>query len=176
MPRALLKEANHRLIVRLNEPGTLLELMTRAYPIVDKVSREVVSALVTCTRGCLHCCRIDVQITTFEAEYIASLPSGTGALPVLLQFRRVLDLRLSAAVLALITASVTPGYARLRVRSSGSGMQCDMGNGLYRGVATWIHFQNRYVSGDIKDIRDFFAHDPAAMHRDLAVSPPRLPV
>lgn len=70
VPIALLDEVDHLINVRFNGPGTLIENLRAAYNFLDKVSRDFVSTFVTCKKGCSHCCRMDVQITTFEAEYI----------------------------------------------------------------------------------------------------------
>nr|WP_248167249.1 hypothetical protein [Ralstonia pseudosolanacearum] len=112
VPRALLDEADRLFNVRLNGPGTLLEHLALAYAFLDKVNREFVSSFTTCSKGCSHCCRMDVQITTFEAEYIVMAtgiphaPAASqahnraqGGLPISVRYWRLLDLRLSATVL-----------------------------------------------------------------------------
>lgn len=189
VPRALLEEADHLLNVRLNGPGTLFEHLTLAYAFLDKVSREFVSTFATCSKGCSHCCRMNVQITRFEAEYIvmatgiphapdARFTTGhKGACPFLsnagdcsIYAFRPLFCHTYHALSDPALCGV-PGAA---VAQYGS-MESNMGNILYRGVATWVHFQNQQVSGSLKDIRNFFPHDPATMHRHMAANPPRLP-
>lgn len=189
VPRALLDEADLLLNVRLNGPGTLLEHLTLAYAFLDKVSREFVSTFATCSKGCPHCCRMDVQITTFEAEYIvmatgiphvpnARFTTGhKGACPFLSNAGECSIYAFRPLFCRTYHALSDPklcGTPGADIAQYGS-MESNMGNILYRGVATWVHFQNQHVTGGIKDIRDFFPHDPAAIHHHLAANPPKLP-
>lgn len=189
VPRALLEEADHLLNVRLNGSGTLLEHLRLAYAFLDKVNREFVYAFATCSKGCSHCCRMDVQITTFEAEYIVMatdiphvsdgrLTTGhKGACPFLSSAGdcSIYDFRpLFCRTYHALSDPKLCGIPGAVIAQYGS-MESNMGNILYHGVATWVHFQNQHVCGDIKDIRDFFPHDPATMHRHMAANPPRLP-
>lgn len=187
VPRALLDEVDNLINVRFNGPGTLIEHLRVAYSFLEKVSREHVSTFVTCKKGCSHCCRMDVQITTFEAEYIvmatgiphipnAKLTTGNkGACPFLSNagecsiyaFRPLLCRTyhsLSDPKLCADPSAYIDQYG---------SMESDMGNILYRGIATWIHYQNMHVNGDVKDIRDFFPHKPADIHRHLATNAPK---
>ncbi|MDA0559683.1 YkgJ family cysteine cluster protein [Burkholderia pseudomallei] len=189
VPRALLDEADHLFNVRLNGPGSLLEHLALAYAFLDKVNRELVSSFTTCSQGCSHCCRMDVQITTFEAEYIvmatgiphaptAKLTKGhKGPCPFLsnagecsIYAYRPLFCRTYHSLSDPKLCGI-PGAA---VAQYGS-MESNMGNILYRGAASWVHFQNQHVTGGVKDIRDFFPHAPSTIHRHLAAHPPRLP-
>lgn len=182
VPRSLLDEADHLLNVRLNGPGTLLEHISVAYRFLDKVSRDFVSTFTTCGKGCSHCCRMDVQITTFEAEYIA-MSTGIPHAPSTALTRghdrecpflsssgecAIYDFRplFCRTYHSLSTPALCgiPGAAVAQYGSMGS----NMGNDLYRGVASWVHFQNRHLSGAIKDIRDFFPHPPVAILHHLA--------
>lgn len=189
VPRALLDEADHLLNVRLNGPGALIEHLALAYAFLDKVSQEFVSTFATCSKGCSHCCRMDVQITTLEAEYIV-MATGIPHVPSakFTKWHREPCPLLSSAGDCSIYA-YRPLFCRTyhalgdpklcgihgaEVKQYGS-MESNMGNILYRGVATWVHFQNKQATGSIKDIRDFFPHDPAAMHQHMASYPPRPP-
>jgi Fe-S-cluster containining protein len=172
VPRVLLDEANHLLNIRLNGPGTLLEHLARAYAFLDKVNQEFVSTFAKCSKGCSHCCQMDVQITTFEAEYIvmatgirhvpgAKFTTGhKGPCPFLssagncsIYAYRPLLCRTYHA----LSAPELCGVPGVEIVQYGS-MESNMGNILYRNVATWVYFQNQHMTGSIKDIRDFFPH------------------
>lgn len=189
VPIAYLDEVDHLINVRFNGPGTLFEHLSSAYQFLDKVNREFVSSFVTCKKGCSHCCRMDVQITKFEAEYIhvatgiphnpnATLTIGNkGACPFLskngecsIYVVRPLFCRTYHSLSDPHLCSI-PGAD---IAQYGS-MESNMGNILYRGIASWLHFQNLSIRGGIKDIRDFFPHSPVAIHQHLNTSPPKHP-
>lgn len=184
VPRALLDEADHLINVRLNGPGTLFEHLTLAYAFLDKVSRELVSTFTTCSKGCSHCCRMDVQITTFEAEYIvmaSGIPHAPearftqghkGACPFLSSSGECSIYHIRPLLCRTYHVFSDPklcGIPGAAVAQYGS-MESNMGNILYRGIASWVHFQNQHMTNDVKDIRDFFPHDPAAMRRHLVAN------
>lgn len=186
VPRELLDEADYLLNVRMNGPGTLPEYLKLAYAFLEKVNRQFVSTFTPCRKGCSHCCCIDVQITLFEAEYIylatgiphdlstpltaghrTSCPflSGEGACTI--YEYRPLFCR-TYHVLSSPEICGTPGA----IVSQYGSMASDMGNILYRAVMTWIYYQVEQVKGHIagnvvKDIRDFFPHDPASMRQHM---------
>ncbi len=189
VPRELLAEADNLINVRFNSPGTLMEHLTLAYRFLDKVSRQHVSKFATCSKGCSHCCRMDVQLTTFEAEYIVvatGIPHAP-ATPLSTGHRDACPFLSNAGTCSIY--AVRPLFCRTYhvlsepdlcgvpgadVTMYGS-QQSNMGNILYRGFATWVHFQNQHATGGVKDIRDFFPHDPAQIQQHLAARPPSVP-
>ena len=47
-----------------------------------------------------------------------------------------------------------------------------MGNNVYARLFDWVHYQNSVVPGAaIRDIRDFFPHEPARIQRHIAQNP-----
>ena len=69
IPEPYFEKANE-LFLFLNTPS--IDLLTK----LEKVYRYLedfgsfISKYASCQKGCSHCCSYDVQITTFEAEYI----------------------------------------------------------------------------------------------------------
>lgn len=181
VPESLLNEADQLINVQFNGSGMLLDHLRAAYGFLDKVNREFVATFTSCSKGCSHCCRMDVQITSGEAEYIAlttGIPhdptaqltkgnktpcpflSGIGDCTIYSQ--RPLFCRTYHA----LSAPKLCGTEGASIAQYGS-MESNMGNILYRAFATWLHFQNQHVGGTIKDIRDFFPHDPNAMQHHI---------
>ena len=171
VPHDLLDEADHLINVRLNGPETLIEHLKWAYAFLDKVNRQHVSSFATCSKGCSHCCRMDVQITAFEAEYIMLAtgipckpsPSLTTGHKMQCPFLSgsgictIYDCRpLFCRTYHLLGDPKLCGIQGAEVEQYGS-VEADMGNILYRGVMTWIYFQNQHAAGGkVRDIRDFF--------------------
>ena len=137
---------------------------------------------MTRSKGCSHCCHMDVQITALEADYIylaTGIPHNPDAkltinhktsCPFLSNtgFCTIYDYRpLFCRTYHALSAPDLCGIKNAEITQYGS-MGCDMGNIIYRGVMIWIHFQNQHATGGIiKDIRDFFPHDPDLMHRHM---------
>lgn len=184
LPRAFLDEVNHLINVTFNGSGTLLENINLAYDLIDKVNREFVSTFTSCSKGCSHCCRMDVQLTTFEAEYIY-MSTGISHIP-----KPELTIKNKGACPFLSSAGECSIYAYrplfcrtyhvvsdpklcgildASIAQYGS-MEGNMGNALYWGVASWIHFHNQNFKGSIGDIRNFFPHPPQEMQKHIAVT------
>lgn len=45
--------------------------MRKLYEFADKIWARHYGDMVVCKRGCSHCCHVNVNLTTYEAEYIA---------------------------------------------------------------------------------------------------------
>ncbi|MDD2799820.1 MAG: YkgJ family cysteine cluster protein [Methylococcales bacterium] len=183
VPIELFDELNHLINVQLNKPGTLIDHLKQTYDFLDKVNRTYVSTFTTCSKGCSHCCYMDVQLSAFEAEYIC-VATGIPHQPFnklttdhktpcpflseqnacAIYEHRPLFCRtyhsLSAPELCGIKNAVFAHYGTA---------ESDMGNIIYRSVYLWIHHHNMHqTGGNIKDIRDYFPHDPMAMRRHLS--------
>lgn len=189
VPEHLLDEAAQLINVRFNGSGTLLQHLKLAYDFLDKVSAEFVSRFASCSKGCSHCCNMDVQITAFEAEYIAMATTIPHLHNPALTFghKSRCPFLSSAGVCTIYTVRPlfcrtyhslsdpelcgTPG-AEFKQYGTLAG---NMGNLVYKGVMEWVHFQSMKAMGskNIKDIRDFFPHTPANMHQYLRHNPPQ---
>lgn len=49
---------------------TIMQKLESLYSLLDKLNK-VLSKHFICKKGCSHCCKMDVIITPFEAEYIS---------------------------------------------------------------------------------------------------------
>lgn len=45
--------------------------MRKLYEFADKQMHDAFGDVLVCKRGCSHCCKVNVHVTTYEAEYIA---------------------------------------------------------------------------------------------------------
>lgn len=189
VPDHLLDEADHLINVRFNRSGTLLQNLKLVYDFLDKVSTEFVSGFASCSKGCSHCCNMDVQITAFEAEYIATTTMIPHRHDAALTFghKDRCPFLSSGGVCTIYTVRPlfcrtyhslsapelcgTPG-AEFKQYGTLTG---NMGNLIYKGVMEWVHFQSMRAMGgiNIKDIRDYFPHKPADMHGYLRHAPPQ---
>lgn len=181
LPRAFFDAANYLLNDRFNEPGDLLGYMTTAYKLIDKVNSEFVSKYASCSRGCSSCCRMDVQITSFEAQYISNATGIPGVPQGQLTRGHKTACPFMSQVGECTIYAVRPLFCRTYhvlsdpqqcavlgapVAQYGS-IESGMGNAVFHGMATWVHFQNHQAEGEIKDIRDFFPHKGSDMRRHV---------
>ena len=183
-PDEYLAEAARLVNVEFNRPGMLLEKLASAYAFIDKVNSEHISKFTSCNKGCSHCCRIDVQLTNFEAEYIAVMTGvphvidselskghrgspcpflkNNGECSIYLYrplFCRTYHVMTEPALCAKVDADVL-AYGTMGGK---------MGNLAYLGLTQWIHYQDLCMVGRIvlKDIRDFFPHGRDRILRHL---------
>jgi len=62
----------NELAAYLNVPGKpVMAVLAAIYSVIDKFNQEFVSGFTVCKKGCSHCCKQNVDLTTIEAEYIA---------------------------------------------------------------------------------------------------------
>lgn len=168
IPQSLIDQAN-KLYAELNSPGcNLIEKLESVYRYLDQFNNYF-STFATCQKGCSYCCHYDVQITSFEAEYIyiktgrphnpdtphtfnhekpcPFLSSGgqCGIYPI-----RPIICRTFHAVGD--PENCADGKDQLQYGSP----QSNFGNPIYKNLVTWVHFQTVHAGGHCKDIRDFF--------------------
>lgn len=64
----------NRLAEYLNTKNLSIQAALSAiYEVTDNFNKEFVSTFTVCKKGCSHCCKISVDVTTLEAEYISTL-------------------------------------------------------------------------------------------------------
>ncbi|MCW2247860.1 Fe-S-cluster containining protein [Azospirillum fermentarium] len=163
-----LVDAANALVPYLNDASrTLGEKLAAIYAYLDRFA-PFVRTFATCSMGCAHCCKIDVQITTLEAEYIqmmtgvpyrpgAGLSTGhKDACPFLAKDRgcgiyrhRPLACRIYHAVGD--PEDCKPGRIQMQY-----GGPPDHGNPIYASYVRWLHFTMAEIGGTVRDIRDFF--------------------
>lgn len=189
VPEHLLDEAEQLINVRFNGSGTLLQHLKLAYGFLDKVNAEVVSGFSSCSKGCSHCCNMDVQMTVFEAEYI----SMTTAIPLRYDAAMTFGHKSRCPFLSKDNGctiyAVRPLFCRTyhslsdpklcgipgaEIKQYGT-MTGNMSNFAYEEVTKWVHRQSNRVMGSesIKDIRAFFPYKADDIHQHLRHNPPQ---
>lgn len=170
IPHPLIDQAN-QLYLEFRKPGlNLIQTLERIYSYLDGFGKYV-ATFATCQKGCNYCCHYDVQITSFEAEYIylkTGIPHNPDTphtfnnekpCPFLAsdgqcgiyQFRPMVCRTFHAVG---DPKNCAPGKDQLQYGSP----QSDFGNPIYKNLVHWMHFQTMQVGGHCKDIRDFFPY------------------
>lgn len=71
VPEELMAGMKELVDTRINAPGfTLFEKLEAVYAYLDRYN-AFVATFTVCEKGCNHCCRVDVNVSRLEAEYIA---------------------------------------------------------------------------------------------------------
>lgn len=149
----------------------LIQKLERVYDYLNNFSLFV-RTFTTCARGCHYCCYYDIQITTFEAEYIylkTGIPhsnntpftkNNSGPCPFLRESGECGIYNYRPMVCRLLHAAGDPkncqkGKTQLQYGSEASGFS----NLVYKNLISWVHCQTVCVNGELKDIRDFFPYE-----------------
>lgn len=147
----------------------LFASMKKIHAFMDDFN-QFVATFTTCARGCNHCCRIDVHISTLEAEYIAvntgaayrnaGRPSfnHTSPCPFLKASGECGIYAFRPMVCRTFHAVGDPdNCAPGRVQHQYGTAQINYSNRIYSELMKWVHFQNSCVPHTtMADIRDFF--------------------
>jgi len=147
--------------------------LNAAYEYLDKFS-VFVKTFASCGKGCAHCCKIDVHITTLEADYIQRKTGitydrghvvTTGhflSCPFLsndegcgIYHHRPLVCRIYHATGA--PDNCVPGQVQMQY-----GAPPKYGNQIYASLVSWLHVRTASLGGIMRDIRDFFPHPGSA--------------
>lgn len=186
LPTALLEEAHQLFTVSFPDPasGHLGDQLIEVYKLIDKVNREFVAKFATCRNGCSHCCRMDVQMTVLEAEYIGlvhGLPPAfehgiTGGHKTPCPFVSEAGQCAVYATRPLICRTYhalsepalcgTPGA---KVWQYGT-VQGNMSNPVFLDAATWLHYQTAAIGGAVRDIRDWFPYPREKIQQHMEAS------
>lgn len=164
----------------LNGPDTLILKLEAVYRLMDEIA-PFIASFTSCSKGCSHCCQFDVQLTTFEAEYIylktgvphrssGSLTTGhSTACPFLTDASEcgIYQVRPLACrtyhVLGDPAICADPAAEQIQYGTEG----CGFGNIIYKELIGWVHFQTAHLNGKLRDIRDFFPHSRQAVQSHL---------
>lgn len=179
-PSPFLEKAN-KMYSFLNGPDDLVTKLNAIYRLMDEMA-PFVASFTTCKKGCSHCCRYDVQITSFEAEYIflktgiphrvdGPLTNGHNApCPFLSNAGECGIYAHRPAVCRTYHALGDPSDCddpdkdQLQYGSPAG----DFGNQIYANLVGWIHFQTQHIGGRLRDIRDFFPHPREQVQKYLS--------
>lgn len=169
-PVALLEEANALYRKLQSTDANLGEQLEWVYELLDSVERFV-STFTPCKKGCSHCCKMDVHITTLEAEHIMVKTGkqhnqGCGITtghktncPFLLndQCSIYKHRPMMCRVFHIVGDPETckPGNIQYAY-----GMEPDFGNPIYKNLVGWLHHYVSQAGGTLRDIRDFFPIRP----------------
>jgi Fe-S-cluster containining protein len=169
IPRALVNEAN-ALYDSLNQLGRQLgEQLTLVYAYLDKFG-PYVSTFASCSKGCSHCCSMDVQLTTLEAEYIqvhtgvplraaGRLTTGhRSPCPFLTDAGACGIYRFRPLVCRIFHALGDPENCRPGREQIQYGAPPQYGNDIFLNLLGWVNHVTIHADGTCRDIRDFFPH------------------
>lgn len=155
---------------KVNQPGiTLFEKLEAIYTFTDRFNAYVATFAV-CQRGCSHCCKMDVNVSRLEAEYITKnggpmLDQGIqhtyghhSACPFLSQDDTCTVYNHRPFNCRTFHTLDDPKYCAKGTEThqvygaSGAGY----GVGFYKAVATWLKYVHEDRSLPYRDIRDWF--------------------
>lgn len=168
IPEPFFEKAN-TLFSELNTPGIdLITKLEMVYRYLDDFSGYV-SGFASCQKGCSHCCSYDVQITTFEAEYIylkVGVPhnqetsfsiNNNRPCPFLAPNQQCAIYAYRPVVCRTFHALGDPENCKDGKDQYQYGSpRFEFSNPIYKRLVEWVHFQNIHADGNCKDIRDFF--------------------
>ncbi|MGN2498837.1 YkgJ family cysteine cluster protein [Serratia nevei] len=179
------------LIDKLNhQNGSIYLQLKQIYAFLQHFNKDFVSGFTSCKKGCSHCCKIDIQLTPIEAQYIAfatkippapqNATTGHNSPCPFLSEKEVCSIYNYRPLLCRTYHSLSE--PELCKDASSTVMQygtakANMGNFIYKTAAEWIYFQVQQATGrvDIADIRDFFPYDREDIQKHLKNQPPRPP-
>jgi hypothetical protein len=171
VPDYLLHQGKELLDERLNGAGDILARMVYAYSFIDKVNQEFVSQFTNCSKGCSACCRMDVQLTKFEAyfiEYSTGFSFAIGSpfsrhnttpCPFLSPSNDCLIYDFRPLVCRTYHTLSDPALCGVMGENIIQyGVEAgNMGNPIFNMILKWIRLQNEIeFNGERRDIRDYF--------------------
>jgi len=170
VPKDLVEKTN-ALYSYLMHSGAPLNMQLQAvYHYLDEF-QPYIAQFVSCSKGCSHCCRIDIQITTLEAEYIqvytgipiqlkATLSSITtghrDACPFLLKDNACGIYSVRPLMCRIYHAFGEPENCKHGRRQVHYGQSPNFGNDIFANLVRWTHHVVINGGGALLDIRDFF--------------------
>jgi Fe-S-cluster containining protein len=157
-------------LTRINTQKSVFDALKIAYDGIEKIS-EFLKPYFPCHKGCSSCCKYDVLITTFEAEYIMlntgkeinrseiHTKNNNSACPFLdnnnycsiYNFRPMICRMYHSLEHPDKCKKENHGFIKMYgVKESGYG------NIIFKYIAEWIYTTNAKSKGQYKDIRNFF--------------------
>ncbi len=167
IPTTLIDQANE-LFIRLNSSYfSQFEKLERVFKYFESFS-SYTDGFTSCRKGCAYCCKVDVQITSFEAKYIAkkkkmkmnefmSISTGNKApCPFLSPDNSCGIYEIRPLICRTLQAVGDPDHCRTGAPQLYYGSPPQFGNVILRDLMAWAHRMNQEKGGSLGDIRDFF--------------------
>lgn len=168
IPEALAKEISSKLMYELNSPKLNGEKLEICYEQVDKLL-QTIKEYFPCKPKCSFCCKHDVVITQFEAEYI-SLKTGIKINMKPFTFSNHSDCpflkdnlcsiyKYRPLICRTYHIATTPDNCEKKLidKSLQYGTEFGgYGNPIFRAIGEWINLINNQFNYCKRDIRNFF--------------------
>ena len=172
IPRSLVDQANALYRALQTSRATFSEQLHMVYRYMDSF-QPYLAQFTTCSKqgkGCSHCCRIDIQITSLEAENIwfytrrsAQLtgPVTTGhktPCPFLANDGACSIYAERPLICRIYHVTGDPAYCdpKSGAKQSHYGHPPRFGNDIFRNLLRWTDHVASNNGGTVRDIRDFF--------------------
>ncbi len=168
IPDYLLKEAEKLNYILDNDNGDFLDKLSHVYDYIDKFN-EYLGNYAACTKGCSHCCKIDVQISQAEAELIHiktkvpidlknSISYGyTTPCPFLSDENNCKIYKYRPLPCRMLHAFGSPDNCKPgNVQNEYGSPASNFGNHIFLSLVQYIHMNNKAFGGTFRDIRDYF--------------------
>ena len=173
IPRPLVDQANALYRALQTSRATFGEQLHMVYRYMDSFA-PYLAQFTSCSRagkGCSHCCRIDVQITTLEAENIwlytrrpvqpTNGPITTGhktPCPFLDNAGACTVYEQRPLICRIYHVAGDPAHCdpKSGVKQIHYGHPPTFGNDIFANLVSWTHQVAINNGGTVRDIRDFF--------------------
>jgi len=173
-------ETANRLYTYLNSPEPSFgDKLLAIYGFTDAFE-PYVATFAACSKGCSHCCKIDVQITALEAEMICvgtGIPHASGAnltrghsspCPFLSGDGSCGIYENRPLVCRVYHAVGDPENCRPGRMQHQYGAPPLYGNPIYQNLMNWVHGLAIHTGSPLRDIRDWFPHPRAKVQSHLS--------
>lgn len=168
IPNYLLTEAK-TLEANMNKPkNLLLDKLLLIYDYITKFNIYI-EEYASCSKGCSHCCCIDVQISQLEADliYIESKspyePQGeisignTTPCPFLSNTRACNIYTIRPLACRMFHAFGDPSRCRPgNIQIEYGSPATNFGNIIFSNLVEFVHKETKLAGGSFRDIRDYF--------------------
>jgi len=169
-PDYLIKKANQYLVPILNSQShSLGDKLQAIYSYLDEFNKFI-GKYASCSKNCSHCCKMDVQITALEAEYIqmntnkqmdySATPFTTGhrnSCPFLENDGACGIYNFRPIPCRIFHAFGDPkNCVHGKVQFQYGSQETGYGNPIFQKLVTWVHASVTKEGGCMRDIRDFF--------------------
>ncbi len=168
IPDDLVEKANALYQYLMTTRDTLGEQLHAIYQYLD-IFRPYLAPYMSCSKGCSHCCHIDVQLSPLEAAYIQmrtgvvmsqprSITTGhTTPCPFLSEAGACGIYEARPLACRIFHAMGDPENCRPGRNQIQYGHPPNYGNDIFANLMRWMRHQETQNNWSARDIRDFFA-------------------